>query len=262
MAISAIYLKEGASQTVEYGRRVSATDIWQVKDIQVETNQISDVIRTVLDSTVIPADGASYSTGDPDLKVVRRKVFDFERLPNSALGVVYTCKVQIDFELFRPQDEATYPIAGSASLNSVETAIDRNGNQVKATFDGSTVAGKLTVLEPRISETITLTKQTDAPSAFAFNYVGRVNNADWRGAPRGSWLCIAVNWRVVHEPGAPNNTYEFTFEFEYNGLPEGWSYRFYFTNSDGTIPDGVTIGNGITIIGWHYEQDFGSIFGP
>lgn len=262
MAISAIYLKEGASQSVEFGRKVAASDIWQVKDIQVETNSIAEVVRTVLESTVIPSDGASYSTDDPDLRVVRRHVFDFNRLPDSALGVVYTCKVKIDFELFRPLDEATYPIAGSASLNSLETAFHRNGTQIVATFNGQSRSDPITVLEPRISETLVLTKQTDAPSVFASLYIGRVNNAHWRGGEPGTWLCIAINWRIVHEPGPPNNTYEFTFEFEYSTVPDKWLYRYVFSNADRSIPDGVEIGNGITLVEWHYPQDFGSIFGP
>lgn len=259
MAISAIYLKEGASHTVEYGRRVAATDLYQVKDISVSTNNIATVVDTVLNSTVIPADGASYSSLDPDLKVVRRRVFDFERIPNDESGQLYTCKVQVDFELFRPEDEATFPISGNVSLSSVEKFKDRTNNQITATFGGTTIGGSISVLEPRISEVIALTKQTDTPSAFAQSYVGKVNNADWRGQLRGLWLVMSCSWRLMTERPAPP-IYEFTFEIEFNPDPYGWQYAFVFTDSDGNVPNGADIGNGISLYDWHPEADF-SIFG-
>lgn len=174
-------------------------------------------------------------------------------------GGVKTCQVRVEsvFTLWRPIEEAQFPIRGSASLTMIRTALDRDGLPILVEYDGETIRAEIDVLQPQQHEIRELLEATENPRVLANQWINHVNAASWGGGAPREWLCRHVDYECVDTTSSPRE-YLFRYEFEWN--PTGWVYTVAYRDADGNIPADVEEGIGIRDIHWHRERDFSEKF--
>ena len=216
-----------------------------------------------LSATGLPAaNQAGTATGLENLVVTKRTV-----KPDNGDNDIMRVTV-----VYEPKggdtDQTNLIIRTSASLEQIETEVDKFGNAVTVQhtypsddyeFPSQTITqgGKVQVTNAVASRTATGLFTTDIPSAELDIFLNKVNGNPWGGAEAGTWLCTDASY-VPHDLAVSPSEYIFTFEFQFK--EEGWNPKAVFTRPDGSVPSGIVQGVGTTSVDWYFRVDFNETF--
>lgn len=152
---------------------------------------------------------------------------------------------------------ANFNVEGAATLTSLNTNVDWNGNPLLVTYGADT---------QRVDATIDLAHQTvtiSGPMASAFphiiqaEWVNHINSAAWFGAGPYYWRCVDVTYSLANANTRPWWwNWQFTFEY----APESWLMQVSFTDENGRVPTDAVIGNGRAVYQMNPMRDFNSFF--
>lgn len=144
---------------------------------------------------------------------------------------------------------------GRASLHKLEVYKDRDGNQVKVSFNGDEQAGKLTVLIPVAQPDYETVENTSDPEGLLTSKLGRVNSNTWKGFPAGRWMLMEGEYEQI-----TGDYYRFRWRPELTDESEGWlPLAIYIDKATGKPPLGIsgTDGsNGVKKVPYYTELDF------
>lgn len=116
-----------------------------------------------------------------------------------------------------------------------EVPTDANGDALITFPYTHTVSEPFSRLAPQYTLTVNLTQST-SPGSLASTYVGKVNNATYRGGAAQTWLCTSITG-TSRDGG---ETYNCRFEFEYN--PDTWNKELMYTfPRSGKFPDATQL---------------------
>lgn len=73
-------------------------------------------------------------------------------------------------------------------------------------------------------------REPENPSVWSANFIGTVNDSQWRGSDARTWLCTRIEGRTSDG----GKSYEVNYEFQYN--PETWDARVVFLDPDTKEP--------------------------
>ncbi len=164
------------------------------------------------------------------------------------------------------------------NMISEETNLDANGNLMSVTkqAEGALTSAILEYCTANVLKPQSILRATrmeyGSLNINAAKYPGAVNNANWAGGARRTWLCSAIN--CISEDGG--RSYKTSYEFTYN--PNGWVARVFYKTSYGkimksTADDYALVAdpfsndaNKLSGDGWHIyfpysELNFSSTFG-
>lgn len=161
-------------------------------------------------------------------------------------------------------------IAGGASLEQVETMVDRMGVPITVEHNGVVQGGvihPLVALEQlRLGETV----QSADPTIIHRTWVGAVNTGpfffDQVAAPR-EWLITDITFELEDADTIPFPTWSFGYELRKRpavvlNVVGTHDPQVYFKDPDtGQPPDGLVAGLGYKTITWHDALDFAALFG-
>lgn len=147
-----------------------------------------------------------------------------------------------------PREEAQ--IAVGASVQQVETNKDKSNNDLKVSHTWTTAekarhygdsvptglaspdiqGGMVTQFKPQTTFEYAK-RQNYSPDSDAMAYVGKVNNASWKGGAAGTWLCTGI----VGRSNDNGDHYDVTYSFQYQG--GGWNPYYTYLMPDGKPPE-------------------------
>lgn len=167
---------------------------------------------------------------------------------------------------FNPPPSEQFVISGSASVEQIETELDRQGNQitVEHPFPGGVVqGGRITPLEARSEISLQQRAQSSDPFSFSETWTNSVNTGgffyDTNAQPR-TWLFARVGFTLLDADTMPFPTWEFRFDLRKN--PDGWDPQVVFHDPEtGEAPPGLVPDEGFKTIPWHFAIDFATLFG-
>lgn len=239
-----------STMTEENGEIVSAVAVYFVTGITA-----SPILDAALNTSGIPQPGDTLNASNENLKVKSR----VPTIVGITESFLYTVRVDVSYELDRPEAEVTYSLRGGASLNQIETEKDRSGNPIELTYGSLTVRATITPLSVQGNFQCEIVETTDDPDGIVSQYINHTNAAAFRGKPIGTWLCTHVEYEPRDLSNPANREYRFAYEFSYK--EEGWKYTVAYKGDDGYIPEDVVEGTGIKTIEWHPSVDFALKFG-
>lgn len=154
---------------------------------------------------------------------------------------------------FDPPPQFPFEISGDASLQQIETALDRQGNQITVEHEGEVKGGLIhpfeTAEEMHLSEVI----GTADPTLIARAYSNTVNLGTFRfdqGAPDRTWLFMRVGYDLVDADVLPFPLYRMTYEIRRN--PDGFDPQVIWIADDKhEPPPDLVPGTGYKTIPWH-----------
>lgn len=147
-----------------------------------------------------------------------------------------------------PREEAR--ISVGSSVQQIETNRDKSGNDLKVSHSwtaaekarhyGDTVptglatpdiqGGMVTQFKPQATYEYAK-RQNYSPEGDAITFVGKVNNALWRGGAAGTWLCTGI----VGRSNDNGEHYDVTYSFQYQA--SGWNPYYTYLMPDGKPPE-------------------------
>lgn len=154
----------------------------------------------------------------------------------------------------------TEVIETGASLKQTQTSYDASGARInlhysKAPADETAVVPKFIPMSQYI---VNRTETTD-PTAKAQRFVGKLNNATWKGAVTKSMMCMEI--KGVSQDGGV--TFKTRYVFEYDpATPDGGGLhkqRQIFHRLDGSVPDDITEGDGQVTADVQYTDNFNDL---
>jgi len=109
-----------------------------------------------------------------------------------------------------------------ATVQQVETNLDKNGNLIHITHNGAVHGKTTTKYAPRVTFSITKQKGT-SPIDTSVAYVGKINsNNNWQvTGDQHKWLCTGI----VGRSNDGGSNYLVTYNFEYD--PDNWRQTLY-----------------------------------
>lgn len=171
---------------------------------------------------------------------------------------------------FQPPPNFPLRIAGGASLEQVETMVDRTGTPITVEHNGVVQGG---VIHPLVAlEQLRLgeTAQSADPTIVHRTWVGAVNTGsfffDGAASPR-EWLITDISFELEDRETLPFPTWSFGYELRKRplvvaGIVGSHDPQVYFRDQDtGLPPDGLVAGVGYKTVTWHDSLDFAALFG-
>ena len=221
----------------------------------------------VFASSVVPASGSVIAINGSTLYLRKRSL---QVSDDVALGQAV---VELGYERSEGSstETGTVPtLGGRGSLRRVDRTVDRDGNpyeviytypedsnetypngQAKA-LTTEKVGATLSVLEPSIVLSGSVTKETHTPGAIIADYDGKVNSIAWQGYDPRHWLCIDANFTLIDDTTTPP-LWRFDFAFELDDT--GWDTQttvIFINPQTGQAPPDIAEGNGLLTVS-HYE---------
>lgn len=165
------------------------------------------------------------------------------------------------FQVF-PQDTAQIAVGSSVqqvstnrdrsnsdlSVSHTWTAAEKNKHGVSPTTSPDTQGGEITVFKPQTTFEYSI-RQNYSPDAYSLSYVGKLNNAPWKGGAAGTWLCTGINGRSSDN----GVTYDVTYSFQYQA--GGWNPSYFYRMPDGR-PPAVTDTSSLKQADYYETADF------
>ena len=210
-----------------------------------------------------------------DLKLISRKV--------NLLSIDHTkAKVRLKYQRKESQNQLldeteNLIISISSSLNSKETALDKDGNQIEVSYTITSPEGSepqttitktqgATISVDEAQEEVSISgywkKTITEAHTIARALINKINSTTWLDGDAGTWKCTAT----VIEPKAtkPGGSYYgqlvyIDFRFQYD--PNGWQPKVtYVDPATDRPPSGLTEGQGIKTVEWYEQADFNAYF--
>ena len=204
---------------------------------------------------MMPQAGSRLSDLYPNLICIDHEVV----LLTPANSVRCQVSVNCQYELQRP--DLTVPLRGGSSLTQIQTYLDRDGNEIFATYQGQNQPAQISPFEVRrhFQREKVYTGFMFDPDAKVAEWINKVNNATWHGGAPRTWLITDIQYVPTRRASAQIMNYHFTYTFE--GNPQTWLYPVNYLNAEGKVPDDAVLGQGKEkLIVWHEEANFSSLF--
>lgn len=243
--LSNVSIQEEAGEVVGATNRVKVT----------LTKAPGRIFRRALDTASVPQPSDILDVDFPDVRVISRNITSVQAISNTEVTVF----IDVEYELQRPEEDQGFPLRGGSSLQQIRTQRDRDGVAIKVEYKGEEIIAEVDVLAPQGNHTRGIRIETEDPDSVVAEWINHVNDATWRGAAAGRWLCTSVDYEMVDREAFPK-AYDFTFAFEQSSTPDGWTYTAAYKNPDGDIPGDIVDGVGIVDVDWHPSQDFEVLF--
>jgi hypothetical protein len=171
---------------------------------------------------------------------------------------------------FDPPPNFPLRIAGGASVQQIETMVDRFGNPITVTHNGVLQGG---VIHPEVAvEYLRLgeTAQSADPTIIHRTWVNVVNSGpfffDVAANPR-EWRITDINFELEDPDTLPYPTWQFGYELHKRpvvvfGVVGTHDPQVYYKDPDtGQPPNGLVAGVGYKTIQWHQAMNFTALFG-
>lgn len=183
--------------------------------------------------------------GRPDVSV--QEVAYSEYVPVSPL----------DGEAPPPSEENIPSIAVGSSVAPVETSFDAQGQPLRVTYNGDTIAETAQVEVP-VPALVFSRLEPLHPLFKSVAYTGKVNSVPFAGFPPNYWLCRSINGQLQR---LANGEFAYAVTYEFQGAPEGqWKKRlFYIDTESGQVPEDAVLGNGIAEFVLYPGMDFNAL---
>lgn len=151
----------------------------------------------------------------------------------------------------------------AADLEQIETIYDyanrlawfsnpASATTIKVTYGSIVKSARVPALVPRGTRVYTQEGTTN-PEEFADNYIGRTNSATFGlSAAVGTLLCVSIRGVNVGD-GRWKTTYAFAKR------DEGWKAIALYPFADGTIPEGISEGDGLKTVTVQGSADFNDL---
>lgn len=225
------------------------------------------VLFSALDEVGVPQDRATLD-GAPDLYLVER---------NPKLVGENIVHVELLYQAFFVSDDILlsdppYNVLEGGqrtSIQQLETNKDENGDKIELSHtypaddpnypgETETQGGSIAVFLPQKTFNLKFRRSTSTPWVMSDQLIGRINRNVWRGEPKWTWMCTAVDWKLHRVDGGVQ--YEFELEFQHNGDTWNPTAVFIDPRTDAPPPDLVD-GIGYKTFRIHKEVDFDQILG-
>lgn len=160
-----------------------------------------------------------------------------------------------------PPPGQPWTLSGGASLEEIESQLDRNGNQIVVTHNGRPQGGVIRPLMPRRVLHARWTGQSMFPGDLVDAYAGKTNLSDWQGGLPGTWLCLDIDFDPVDVRADPV-LYEYNASFRHkdDGGGEGHDPQIVFIDPEtGQPPPGLVAGEGFKTIPWYLRAEFNAL---
>jgi len=222
-------------------------------------NEDQVVFEMLQDVGTFPIPGAPHPH-DAALVLTDREV---RALDTNTLTCLYVYK-RPDSGGFPPPPANSFVISGSAGVEQIETALDRQLNQITVADAGGLVqGGRITPLEARSEISLRQNALSSDPFSFSETWTNTVNTGSFfydTNATARTWLFARVGFTLIEPFSLPFPTWEFNFELRKN--PDKWDPQVIFRDPEtGEPPDGLVAGVGYKTIQWHSALNFATLFG-
>lgn len=160
----------------------------------------------------------------------------------------------------QPPPGEPWTLRGGASLEEIETQIDRDGNQITVSHNDKTQGGVIRPLMPRRELHAEWTNQSMFPGALVDAYVGKTNLSEWQGGPPGTWLCTELTFDPANVDKTPV-LYRFNGSFrQKDDDGSGHNPQVVFIDPEtGQPPTGLVAGVGFKTIPWYLFAEFNAL---
>lgn len=170
-----------------------------------------------------------------------------------------TAKVRVEL-IYRRQRSELVPVHGGTALEQITSEVDRDGDAIMVTHDGTEQGGHITVLTPRSTYSTESIEEVEDPEEIVLAWLGKVNSTAWHNGHPKTWIVTRADWEKADTFSDPP-AYRFTWEFEYRA--EGWDpiTVAYKDPQTGERPPDLVEGTGIKNIDWYNAVSFTRKFG-
>lgn len=145
-------------------------------------------------------------------------------------------------------------------LESVQTAVDKNGDAILLEHKGVQQGGMLEVLQPRHALDIEFISSTNTPGDIVIQFLGKVSSKPFEGLGTvggQEWMCVDASAEPVNLKSQPN-VWRITLTFVYN--PDGHKPGAIFIDPEtGEPPPGLVMGMGIKFVDTYEAVDFATL---
>ena len=212
------------------------------------------VVAAALDHTDMPQPGDPHPVKTGLLLTGRFPIARSTRIIQIELR--YTIPGLID----QPPPGEPWTLRGGASLEEIETHIDRDGNQIIVSHLGKDQGGVIRVLMPRRELHAEWKGQSMFPGDLVDAYVGKVNLSTWQAGLAGTWLCTELTF----DPADINQTpvlYRYNASFrQKDDDGAGQQPQVVFVDPEtGQPPPGLVSGVGYKTIPWYLGAEFNAL---
>lgn len=197
----------------------------------------------------------------PHLRLVRRHI---EAIPGSPDKCYLVC----EWSRLGGGEDMNFRFTGGTSLSQITTQKDRVGNAISVQHTWAagdkdwpgiteTQGADVSVYLPQSTLRASGKMQSVNPLLITQQWAGSVNMYLWLGAPAGSWLCTAVNFRPHDYTTTP---YTWAVEFEFQNNLQGWQPVAWFKDprTGGPAP-GLVANVGIKTVDWYPQLSFAEV---
>lgn len=199
--------------------------------------------------------------GDPHPLLSHLFVVDRFPIARSTRIIQVEIRYKIPGGIDPPPPGQPWTLSGGASLEEIETQVDRNGNQITVTHGGKTQGGVIRPLMPRRELNARWTGQSVFPGDLVDAYAGKTNLSLWQGGLQGTWLCLDIDFDIA-DPDQTPPLYEYNAHFRHKDDNDGAGHDpqvVYIDPETGQPPPGLVEGEGYKIILWYFQAEFNAL---
>lgn len=217
-------------------------------------NAAEHVVRIALNHADMP------QPGDPH--PAETGLFLAERFPiaRSTRIVQIELRYKIPGLIDQPPPGEPWTLRGGASLEEIETHIDRDGNQITVEHNGVPQGGVIRPLMPRRELHAEWKGQSMLPGDLVDAYVGKTNLTLWQGGLAGTWLCTELTFDPADQTQTPV-LYRYNASFrQKDDDGSGHDPQVVFHDREsGEPPVGLVAGVGYKTIPWYLRVEFNAL---
>lgn len=212
------------------------------------------IVAAALDHTDMP------QPGDPHPVKTGLVLTDRFPIARSTRIIQIELRYKIPGLIDPPPPGEPWTLHGGASLEEIESHIDRDGNQITVAHNGVVQGGVIRVLMPRRELHPEWTGQSLFPGDLVDAYVGKVNLSTWQAGLPGTWLCTELTF----DPADPSQTpvlYRYNASFrQKDDDGSGQQPQVVFIDPEtGQPPPGLVAGVGYKTIAWYLGAEFNAL---
>ena len=199
--------------------------------------------------------------GDPHDEVTGLVLMDRFPIARSTRIIQIELRYKHPNAIDPPPPGEPWTLSGGASLEEIETQIDRDGNQIIVIHNEVIQGGVIRPLMPRRELHAQWTGQSMFPGDLVDAFVGKTNLSDWQGGLPGTWLCLDIDFDIA-DPNQQPPLYEYNAHFRHKDDEDGAGHdpQVVFVDPDtGEPPPGLVAGEGYKIITWYRQAEFNAL---
>lgn len=204
-------LLDGASITEDNGVISEIVRVGRVTGLSASSDGI---LYAALADSDVPQHGEEHPTVTGIYALGRRA----DPIDQTSARVTITYK-RLQGGSITPSQDGVPVLTGGTGLQQTETAVDRSGDEIYVTVNGTNVGKNVSVMMPHSTLRFERVEFTNQPGGIARDYVGFVNESTWQSGVAGTWMCVSITFDLIDNTTSPFK-YLMRYEFQYN--PIGW----------------------------------------